>query len=212
MPIPLADVRVAEIVMKGLIAAGGSNAVPTAFVFHYRRLATSVDPSKSALNTIFSSTVAAPIAAALNVDWSGSLHDIRWVNDATDQYASFTATEVGAITGDRLSSFTAAYILLRTGLRGRKYRGAKHFGPMSESDIGDDVYQAGALTRLNAILAAMLTTLTDSTGNQWKLAILSRKLSSMKDNPTTIITNDVTQGLVRASIGTMRGRSVTSVY
>jgi len=212
MPIALNLVNTAEIVMKGLIAAGGSNAVPTAFVFHYRRLAVSVDPTKAALNTIFTSTVAAPIAAALNVDWAGTLHDIRWVNDATDQYASFTATEVGAITGDRLSSFTAAYILLRTGLRGRKFRGSKHFGPMSESDIGDDVYLAGTLTRLNTILTAMLTTLTDSTGNQWKLCILSRSLSQLVNNPTTVVTNDVTQGLVRASIGTMRGRKVTSVY
>jgi len=212
MPIPLNQVTVAEIVMRGLIAAGGSNSVRTNFVFHYRRLAVSVDPTKAALDTIFTSTVAAPIAAALNVDWEASLHDIRWLNDATDSYLSTVATEVGAITGDRLQTFAAAYLLLRTGLRGRSYRGSKHFGPMSESDIGDDVWNAGALTRLTTIATAMATTLTDSTGNQWKLTLLSRKFSQLAVNPTTVVTNDVTQILRRETIGTMRGRKVESVY
>lgn len=212
MPIPLNQVTVAEIVMRGLIAAGGSNAVRTNFVFHYRRLAVSVDPTKTALNTIFTTDIATPVAAALNVDWAASLHDIRWVNDATDAYASFTATEVGAITGDRLQTFVAAYLLMRTGLRGRNYRGSKHLGPMSESDIGDDVFNAGCLTRLTTIATALGTTLTDSTGNQWKLTLLSRNLSQLKVNPTTVTTNDVTSILVRESVGTMRGRKVESVY
>jgi hypothetical protein len=134
------------------------------------------------------------------------------MNDAQDSYASTVATEVGAITGDRLQTFAAAYLLLRTGLRGRSYRGSKHFGPMSESDIGDDVWNAGALTRLDTIATAMTTTLTDSTGNQWKLVILSRNLSQLETNPTVVTTNDVTQILRRETIGTMRGRKVESVY
>ena len=128
MPIPLNQVTVAEVVMKGLIPAGVSNAVPTNFVFHYRRLAVAVNPTKAALEAIFNTTVAAPIAAALNVDWAASLHDIRWVNDAEDAYASIAATEVGAITGDRLQTFCAAYLLIRSGLRGRSFRGSKHLG------------------------------------------------------------------------------------
>jgi hypothetical protein len=198
--------------MRGLIAAGGSNAVRTNFVFHYRRLATAVNPDKAALEGAFNTAVATPIAAALNTDWSASLHDVRWVNDAEDAYASITATEAGMITGDRLQTFAAAYLLLRTGKRGKKFRGSKHFGPMSESDIGDDVFNATALGRLEAIKTAMLLTLTDGTGNQWKLTCLSRSLSQLSTNPTTVVTNDVTQILVRESIGTMRSRKVDSVY
>jgi hypothetical protein len=125
---------------------------------------------------------------------------------------SVTATEVGAITGDRLQTFAAAFLLMRTGLRGRQFRGSKHFGPMSESDIGDDVFNAGCLARLATIATAMLATLTDTTGNQWKLTVLSRTLSQLQFNPTTVVTNDVTQILVRESVGTMRGRKVESVY
>ena len=212
MPIPLAQVTVAEIITRGLIAAGGSNAVRTNFVFHYRRLATAVDPTKAALTAIFRSTVVAPIAAALNVDWAASVHDVRWLNDATDPYLSTTGTEVGAVTGDRLQTFAAAFILLRTGLRGRNFKGGKHFGPMSESDIGDDIFNATAMGRLTDIATAMGTTLTDTTGNQWKLTLLSRSLSQLVTNPTTVVTNDVVQLLPRESIGTMRGRRVESVY
>lgn len=212
MPIPLNQVTVAEIVMRGLIAAGGSNAVRTNFVFHYRRLAVAVDPTKAALNTIFQSTVGDVIALALNVDWAGSLNDVRWVNDAQDAYASITSTAVGAVTGDRLQTFCSAYHLLRTGLRGRSFRGSKHWGPMSESDIGDDVFNAGALIRLNAIGTALATTLTDSTGNQWKLTLLSKKLSQLTANPTTVTVNDITQVITRETVGTMRGRKVESVY
>lgn len=212
MPIPLNQVTTAEVVMKGLIGAGGSNTVPTAFVFHFRRLAVTVDPTKTALNTIFESSIATPIAAALNVDWEATVNDIRWVNDATDPYATFGSAIVGAIAGDRLQAFASSYMLLKTALRGRRYRGSKHFAPFSESDVGDDVFNAGAIGRLNTIAAALAGTLTDATGNQWKLTILSRFLSQIVTNPTTVVVNDVTQVLVRESLGTMRGRRVTSVY
>jgi len=212
MPIPLNQVRVAEIVLRGQIAAGGSDAINTAFVFHYRRNTVSVDPSKTALNTAFTAGPVVPIAAALNVSWEASLHDIRWVNDAEDPYLSVTATEVGAIAGDRLPSDDAVFLLFRTALRGRRFKGGKHLAPFSESDIGNDILNAGAVTRCNAICTALGTPLTDSTGNTWNFTILSRFLSQLRTNPTTVVANDVTQLLVNQRIGTMLNRKVRSVY
>lgn len=212
MPIPMNQVRVAELVVRGQIAAGGSDAINTAFVFHYRRNTVAVDPTKSALNTAFVAGPAAAIAAALNVGWEASLHDVRWLNDAEDPYLSITATEVGAITGDRLPSDDAVFLLFRTALRGRRFKGGKHLAPFSESDIGDDILNAGAVTRCQTIITALLTPLTDSTGNTWNFCILSRLLSQLRTNPTTVTTNDVTQGLVNQRIGTMIRRKVRSVY
>jgi len=83
---------------------------------------------------------------------------------------------------------------------------------MSESDIGDDVFNSGCLTRLTTIATALGTQLNDSTTNAWKLCVLSRNLSQIAVNPTTVVTNDVTQVLRRESIGIMRGRKVVSVY
>lgn len=215
MPIPLNQVTVAEISLKGVIASGGSDAVNTNFLFHYRRLATAVDPDKTALKVIFKSTVLTVIAAALNERWTASLIDVRWLNDATDPYLSITDATPGAITGDSLQSDDAAYLLHRTALRGRKYRGSKHLAPFSESDVtqpDEDIWNAACLTRLAAINTALLTTLTDTTPNSWKYCILSRKLSILKTNPTTVVTNDVTSALVNKRIGRMKRRYVKSVY
>lgn len=215
MPIPLAQVLVAEVSYKGQIEAGGSNAINTNFIFHFKRSSTAVDPTKSALHSSFRDTIGAPIAAALNDDWAGRVFDIRWVNDAEDPYVSFASTQVGAITGDRLPSTQAAYLLHRTALRGRSFRGSKHLGPMSESDIAallEDVWGTTTLTRLAAINTALITGFIDSTGNIWKYTLLSRKLSQISVNPTVVVTNEVTQGLVNKRAGTMLRRKVKSVY
>jgi hypothetical protein len=212
MPIAPNLIRVAEIVMRGVIGAGGGDSVKTNFVFHYRRTAVAVNANKAALEGAFNTAIAVPIAAALNERWEASLHDVRWVDDAEDPYTSIAATELGLIVGDSLSSFEAAYLLTRTALRGRFYRGSKHFSPLSESDVGDDVWNAGCLTRLNTIATAMATPLVDSTTNTWNLCVLSRTKSQLKFNPTTVVANDVTQVIVRSNIGTMNSRKIRSIY
>lgn len=215
MPIPLNQVNVAEISVKGKMDSGGSDAVNTNFIFHYRRTATAVDPDKTALKVIFKSSVLSVIILALNQRWNASLIDIRWVNDATDPYLSISDTSQGAIAGDSLQSDDSAYLLHRTSLRGRKYRGSKHLAPLSESDVttpDEDIWNAACLTRLAAINTALLTTLTDTTGNSWKYTILSRTDSQIKVNPTTVVVNDVTSALVNKRIGRMKRRYVKSVY
>jgi len=215
MPIPLNQVTTAEISFKGLITAGGSGSVNTNFVFHYRRTATVVDPDKTALKNAFVAGPVVPIAAALNERWAGTLYDIRWLNDATDPNVSFTSAAVGAITGDSLSTIDSAYLLFRTALRGRKYRGSKHFAPLSESDIttpDEDIWNAACLTRLAAINTALMAALTDSTGNVWKYTILSRSISQLTVNPTTVVVNDAAQALVNKRVGSMLRRKVKSVY
>jgi len=216
MPIPLNQVTVAEIQLRGIITGGGAGEVRTNFVFHFRRLATAVDPSKSALNTVFQSAISAPIAAALNEDWDASINSIRWINDALDAPTEFANTDEGAITGDRLQSYATAYLLMRTAVRGRSYRGSKHLGPFSESDVthatGCDIFNAAAVARLDTICAAILAGLTDSTANVWVPCILSRVLSSLQENPTTVITNDVIQIMPNQHLGTEIRRKAPSLY
>jgi len=215
VPIPLNQVTTAEIVLRGIIASGGSNAVTTNFVFHYRRTAVAVNPTKTALNTVFQANISAPIAAALNVGWQAALNDVRWVNDAQDQYQSFANADNGAIAGDRLSTVAAVYLLFRTGLRGRAYRGSKHLGPFSESDVtaaNEDLLNAGAQARITTINTALATPLVDATGNTWNFTLLSRSLSQLTINPTTVTVNDITQFLFNKRVGTMRRRQAASVY
>lgn len=215
MPIPANQVTTVEWILSGLIASGGSNSVNTVNVFHFRRTATAVDPVKSAINTILTTNILTPLALALNLRWSAVHSTVRFVNDATDAPALFTQSAVGAVTGDGLSSLTAIFILQKTGLRGKTYRGGKHFGPLSEADVtatADDILNTAAVTRFAAIVTAMQAANTDSTGNIWVPTILSKKLSQLVVNPTTVVTNDVQSTLLNKRIGRMKKREVASVY
>lgn len=215
MPIPLASVNTVEWILQGLIASGGSNSKNTVNVFHFRRTATAVDPSKSAINTILTTNILTPLALALNNRWSAVHSTVRYVNDATDAPQLFSQSAVGAVTGDGLSSLTAIFILQKSGLRGKNYRGGKHFGPLSEADVtaaADDILNAAAITRFAAVVSAMQAANTDSTGNIWVPTILSRSLSQLTVNPTTVITNDVASTLLNKRIGRLKKREVQSVY
>lgn len=216
MPIPANQVTVAEILMMGNMAAGGGRVVPIDLVFHYRRTAVVIAASKTALDTIFQTTVVTPIAAALNVRFLQVRNRIRWMNDAQDPYQDFTHAAAGAVTGDSMSSIDAAFILLKTALRGKSYRGGKHLGPMSESDTTsgtEDVFNAAALARLATVSAALVLALVDATPNTWNPAVLSRVApANYKVNPTSVVTNDIVSAAVNKRVGVMRHRRIVSAY
>jgi len=215
MSIPLTSIFVAEISMKGLISGGGSNTVNTDFVFHCKRASTAVSPTKAALDTAFQAGWAASIIAALNARWTQKTNEVRWVDDALDAPTPFTHVNVGAIAGDSMASHVSVFMLFKTGIRGRSYRGGKHFGPFSEADAttaNDDILNAAATTRVAAIATALAVPLTDSTGNIWTLSVLSRTLSTLTPNPTTVAANNVTTILINKRFANMKRRQVSSVY
>lgn len=215
MSIPTADIVHAEVIMRGLIAAGGSNSVNTQFVFQYRRTAVVVTPTKTALATVFQAGPGAAIVAALNARWSEQTVSVRWIDDALDQEVPFANVNAGAIAGDSLASHIAQFMLFRTGIKGRSYRGGKHFGPFSETDVTagtDDVFNAACLARITTIATALATPLVDATPNTWKLQVFSRVLSQTRQNPTNIVANDVATILINKRVANMKRRQVKSAY
>jgi hypothetical protein len=215
MPIPSNQVTHVEVIVNSLSAAGGSNSRFWASVFHFRRTNTALAISKTQVDTAFQAAIATPMFAALNITLTQQNNSLRWLNDALDAPQFVTHALVGAITGDRMMTADSAFILLRTGVRGKSYRGSKHLGPMSESDTTtgtDDVFNAAALTRLAAVASAILAGFTDAGGNVWVPSVVSRKLSQLTKNPTTMIANDVVATAVNKRVGTMRHRKVKSVY
>jgi hypothetical protein len=215
MPIPVNQILNAEILLHGTIAAGGSNNALTVNSFHYRRT-TNVNPvSKVNLDTIFQSTIVVPLGLALNVRFLQTFNTVRWVNDALDAPVQFNHAVAGAVAGDGMTAIEAAFILLRTALKGKSYRGGKHFGPLSEADttLGtEDIFNAAAIVRWGAVVTALSTPLVDASGNTWVLEILSKKLSQLLINPTTVISNDVVSFLLNKRIGRLRRRERKSVY
>lgn len=219
MPIANNLIATAEVIVNGIITAGGSNSVPTQNVFHYTRANTVPVATKNNLYAIFETTMQAPMAAMLNNRWTWTTTTIRWLDDPTDAAAPFSPTAppiVGGVAGDSLKSGTALFILFRSGLRGRSYRGGKHFGPMSEADCtagGDDILNAAAITRANTLRTAMITTLVDALGNNWIPSIYSRKLSLPLLLPlASIVTFNVIVTLLNKRLGSMRGRQAKSLY
>lgn len=213
MAIPANQIIHAEIQFKGIASAGGSNAVRIDNVFHYRRTTTVNAPSKTALETAFQAGPVAAILLALNARFTQTANTVRWIDDALDQALPIAESGVGAVAGDPQSTIDAVYVLLRTGIKGKSYRGSKHFGPLSEADatVGD-ILNAAAITRFGVVIAAMAASLIDSNGNTWVPQVFSRTLSQVDDNPTTVVANDVTSILLNKRIGRMKRREVESVY
>lgn len=215
MPLADASKTHVEAVVVGLMTAAGGISVPTVNVFHFRRTTFVNVFSKGAFEAAFQTNIMASIKAALNIRWNHTMTRVRCINDADDPYQDTIYTETGAITGDSLPSDQSAYLLLRSGVRGRNYRGNKHLGPMSESDTTttSDIFNGGAMTRLAAIGTALVAGFT--TGAPvvtYVPCIVSRKGSQTKTNPTTVVSNDVIQVLVNKRVGSMKRRKITSVY
>lgn len=215
MPIPQNQITHAEVQMLGTAAAGGSNSKAIDLVFIFRRTAVVLPVVKAQVDAAFQAAIAVPIDAALNARFSQGSNTVRWVNDAQDVPVAFAHVVVGGVAGDSMATSHAAFILMRTGIRGKSFRGGKHLGPMSEADTTagtDDIFNAAALARLATVSAAILAGFVDGGGNVWVPSILSRKLSILKTNPTTLVANDVNGIAVNKRVGYMTHRRVRSFY
>lgn len=215
MPIPDTSKITVEIAALGAITAGGSNVVNTANIFHFRRT-TTVNPfNKAHIDAAFQLSVLAAMATALNNRWTSTGDTVRAIDDADDLPTGFAGGAVGAVAGDGMSTINAVYILLRSALRGKHYRGSKHFGPLSESDTtapNEDILNAGAIANFGGIGTAILGGFTDADGNVWVPVVLSRSLSQLLVNPTTVVAVDVVSASLNKRVGRLRRREVKSVY
>jgi hypothetical protein len=215
MPIPATSISTAEVRVYGNIASGGVTSKPTNWGFYFTRTSTVPAILKAQIDTAFQAAIMPDLGLALNVRWLQAYNTVRYLDDALDAPAQYNHAVAGAVAGDGMPSFCTAYLLLRTGLRGKSYRGSKHFAPLSESDTtiaGEDILNAAALTRFGAVKTDLLAGFTDASGNVWRLQIFSKTLSQILTNPTTVVVNTVNAILINKRIGRMKRREVKSSY
>jgi hypothetical protein len=215
MPLPFNKQKVVEVVVRGNITSGGSTGKPTFNVFHFQRSTLTADINKANVDTAFQAAIASKMILALNNRWTQANNSTRCIDDANDPYLTVAHVNVGAVAGDGLNTLLCAYLLARSTLRKGSYRGAKRFGPLSESDCtagGDDVLNAGAITKFAAIATAWLAGFTDGGGDVWTPVVFSRIQSQVKKNATTVVATTISQILVRKSLGRMKVREVAQVY
>lgn len=209
--IPLAQCQVAEVIIHGTMAAGGSSVAPAISVFHLKRT-TTVNPwSNANIGAMVVATYLVPLLAASNTRYTPNRVSVRCVNDATDMPIDTAAPGNGAIATDGLPSDDAVCFILKTALRGKKYQGAKHFAGPNEVDTTDDILTGAGKTRWKAVGASLLAPQGDASGNTWNLCVLSRSLSQLKVNPTTVVSNNVSGINIDLNIGTMRRRRSKTV-
>jgi hypothetical protein len=215
MPIPVANQRTVEIVMNGAASAQGSNAKNIANVYHFYRT-TNVNPvAKDHIETAFQAAIGALVIALLNVRYSQTLTSVRIVDDALDQPVQFVEAGVGAIAGDSMAIEDMAFVLLRTGIKGKSFKGNKKFGPLSESDTTvatADVLNAACIARFVTLNSAILAGFNDADGNHWQSVVLSRLLGQYEVNPTNVIAYPIVQVALNRRVSSMRRRKVKSVY
>lgn len=216
MPLPDNQKTHFEIAVAGLMSSGGAGTVNCVNVFHYRRTAVVSALSKGALDNVFNANIIAPLLLALNNRYTQVHNAIRSLDDPTDSVTFFPHAGVGAVAGDGMGSIESVYILLRTALRGKRYRGNKKFGPLSEADTtapNEDILNAAAIARWTAVMTAMGTPLVDANGNTWVLEIISRRPpADYTVSPAVVVANDVNALLLNKRIGRLRRRERASQY
>ncbi len=215
MPLPFPQQRNIEVVLQGTITSGGSGARNTYNVFHFRRLGTTGAIDKVAAETAFQTAIGVPFAACLNNRWTQANNQVRILNDPTDPYVLVSRAVAGGVAGDGLSSILWVYLLMRTTLRGGKYRGAKRIGPLSEGDVtagGDDILNTAAIGRFTTLRAAILAGFTDGTGDIWVPCVVSRQGADFRASPAVFIQTDIAQILTNKRIGRTKVRETPSLY
>lgn len=216
MPIPANQQIHIEVGMFGEASSQGSTSKNILNVYHFQRVPTTSPVNKAHVESAFQSSIGVLVLALLNIRYNQTQNTVRIIDDAMDAPVAFPVTAAGAITGDSMPSYAAAFVLMKTSLRGRSYRGNKHFGPLSESDttVGTaDVLNAAAIARYATLITALGNGFTDSDGNLWQSCIVSRVPPAVyKTNPTNVIANQVTTIILNQRIGRMKRRQVSSVY
>lgn len=215
MSLPVAQQRHIEIVTRGLITSGGSASKVTFTVWHFRRSATVGAIDKAAAEAAFQAAIAVPLAACLNNRWTQTSNEVRVLNDPTDPFLLVPNVVVGGVAGDGLSMVLTAYLLLKTSLRGGRYRGSKRLGPLSEADAtagGDDILNAAALGRFTTLRGAIVAGFTDAGGDIWIPVVVSRIGADFRASPAVFTATDIVQALTNKRIGRSKVREAPSVY
>ena len=203
-----------EIITYAYATAIGGSTKNFLNVYDYTRLSTVNPVNKTNIEAAFQTQVGTPLLAALSVSYTQTYTTVRFFDDALDAPQAFTEAGVGAIAGDRAPDYVCVTAQFGTGLRGRSYRGSKHWGPIAETDtLGDCLsVPAGAVTRFTNLYQAFVAGFTDADGNTWVPVVKSSKPPAQYAvNPVTVVANIIVSGKLNKSLGTMRRRKIKTV-
>jgi len=183
-------------------------------VFHLRRIAVVNDPVKTAVMAAMKTAWIDPWLAAAADQVTAVRMSCRWMQDPNDPAVEVTpaGVVVGQVASDAVPNQNTASFLLRTALKGKRYRGAKRFAGVPEAHTTRGVLTGAGLVLWQALQTALGTSITDATPNTWKLCVVSRANSDFEVSPCVVSSQDVTQILLNKTCGSQDSRRADSVH
>jgi len=136
----------AEFLLRGeVIQSAGVRSVVQ--VWHLKQRPPFVYTPEADLGLAVYNVMAADMANCLSLEYTALDWRLRYMDDPTALQIPGANTIVGLRTGDRLPTFNAVTLQIRTSARGRNYKGSKHFAPVAESDTTLDKLTVAAAGR-----------------------------------------------------------------
>jgi hypothetical protein len=196
-----------EIITYATLAASGGSTKASNNVWHFYRSAAVLGVVKSQIESAFQTAIMTPLLATLGTVYGQTGTSVRFFDDAMDAPIIFTETGVGGLGTARSPDFEAVTLRLRTGIRGKPFRGYKHFSGVVEASSLGDALTTGALTAFGAVCTALMAGFTDASGNIWLPGIKTNKSPAQyRTNPTNVIFSPLVSATVNPLLTTMRRR------
>lgn len=175
-------------------------------VFHYAQAAPNPTlPDPSAFLTAFIQNVCQGFIALLHADYTTVEFGARWIDQTTNPEIITVLAIAGGKSGARLPAYVSTTIQLKTLLRGRSWKGSKHFSPLTEADVSKDDLVPAAAAAWKTVAASIVAPMTLS-GQTLVPCILSRKNSQLVVDPVTIQAAGISTYLLNSTVGTLRKR------
>lgn len=203
--------RYMQAVVRGhALSTGESKTRPVFNVYNFVRANTVNPPSKVAFLAAFGAQVTANLATVLSVSYVHDFTDVRLLDDPYDPFVTAAGTDNGTVAGDSLPSLNNVTLRLKTGIRGRKFRGSKHFGPIAESDTTLDHLTVAALANWNTFAGQLLAGFTDANLDLWTPVVVSYRLSTFNPTTANVVATPITLISVNTILGQMKRRKQPS--
>jgi len=210
MPAPIGTNLEIVAIAHCLTTGGQLKAVVNSY--HYSAtVAPGAPPPKGNIFTAWNSSIFAGIASKLSVDYVAVQTTIRFIDDASDAPTNCGPQNNGAAAVGHLDLATAVVFYLKTNLRGKEYRGFKHYGPITPLDGSGDELSVAGYANWNPLTSNHTNSFSNG-GWTWVPVILSRKLSTLITNPTTVVATPITSARCNKTLGTMRHRREKTVF
>lgn len=204
---------VVEVIVGGVISTAQGRSQIVEQIYHYT-FDVPYSAGLPALDDIadeVTTTVGAGMLTLIQSDYVWSETKARWLDDVTVPYANGADTlGSSTITSARLPTDVTVRFEMVSATRGRSYKGGKSFRPIPETQVDGDELTSGGYTSWNSF-GTQLSLPRTVTSQVMTPCVVSRVLSQLRTNPTTIIGAKITQAVLNRTLGTMKGRGRRSL-